>query len=66
MEWIKVTDRLPENEDVCLIVYRDYDDELNIAFALYSKKLHEWKMGPIILDRIVTHWMPLPQLPEEE
>lgn len=70
--WIPVTERLPEEEELVLILckngarfvgycgkqYYDYERRWRIKTALNSTKL-------LNLGR-VTHWMPLPEPPSEE
>lgn len=71
-EWIPVSERLPEGEELVLILckngarfvgycgkqYADYERRWRIKTALNSTKL-------LNLGR-VTHWMPLPEPPKEE
>ena len=67
-KWIPVTDRLPEDgSDV--LAYLKYADNSRIAAANYYKGT--WQdciMGRLYLteEGFVTHWMPLPEPPEEE
>ena len=59
-KWIKVTDRMPELDD---------DGHSEMVLVVGPKKIifqnftieDEWQ-----LPMKVTHWMPLPELPEEE
>lgn len=57
-EWIKVSDKLPEeNKDVLV-----YDSEVGICIAWLDDE--DWyALGLNYVD--VTHWMPLPEIPEE-
>lgn len=54
--WIRVKDRLPE-ERQWVLVFMNYGD---IEFSRFEDK--EWKYSP----GTPTHWMPLPELPEED
>ncbi len=59
-EWISVKDRLPESDDYVLC-YRDscgLSSRIMVGFYLRGK----WTCGAI---GNVTHWMPLPEPPEE-
>ena len=66
--WIPVTDRLPEDgSDV--LAYLKYADNSRIAAANYYKGTwQDCLMGRLYLteEGFVTHWMPLPEPPEEE
>lgn len=72
-EWISVEDRLPENEKV-VICYTPCDGYMFVGFYRTSKsKSYEWSSWQIItamrstktITKKVTHWMPLPEPPEE-
>lgn len=68
MEWIKCTDKMPEQEvDVlCFDCNRADSYELFVACWYYRFGRAYWA-GPSDWDRydlIVTHWMPLPKLPQ--
>ena len=59
-QWIKVTDRMPELDD---------DGHSEMVLALDNKgmrHLNFLKDTGWLLPAEVTHWMPLPELPEEE
>lgn len=63
-EWIKCTDRLPPNKEWILVAraehvceaffYNDCFCDQNPGLDFYAYKMMD-----------VTHWMPLPSLPEE-
>lgn len=60
MEWIKCSDRLPE-EGISVIIY--------IGFVTTGFYQEEWfydsyDLDDDDLDHEVTHWMPLPKPPE--
>ena len=67
-KWILVTDRLPEDgSDV--LAYLKYADNSRIAAANYYKGTwQDCVMGRLYLteEGFVTHWMPLPEQPQEE
>lgn len=64
-EWIQVTERLPERADEVLIAYLEkYDDwteEYEVSTATYMPRAGRWDYDHLK----ITHWMPLPQPPEE-
>lgn len=67
MEWISVTDELPELEDLVLVY--DNDGDMFVAYLIEWKKESLWSIychcrpgsGP----REVTHWMKLPPNPKD-
>ena len=74
MEWINVNDRLPE-PDIDVLVYiinkhcdgTDYESiEVSSYVTEYGRDCvsFEW-VGKITCNDKVTHWMPLPNPPEE-
>ena len=67
-KWIPVTERLPEDgSDV--LAYLKYADNSRIAAANYYKGTwQDCVMGRLYLteEGFVTHWMPLPEPPQEE
>jgi hypothetical protein len=56
--WIKVTDRLPENATYHLT----YNNQM-VTISVWNHEYWKSLSGNIITD--VTHWMPLPQSPTE-
>ena len=68
-KWISVEDRLPESHDEKADCYLVTDGEF-IWMAYYACK--EWQFAectdsPYVIDWTdITHWMPLPELPEED
>ena len=65
-QWISVEDRLPEawiNEDGVLVNYMICSPDFGVDIGSYHAKAKRWVcMG---LPCPVTHWMPLPEVPEE-
>ena len=56
--WINVDDRLPDDDDSCLVWYGNH-----IFVAIY------WGDGEWMFDSHaceITHWMPLPEPPKDE
>ena len=65
MEWISVKDRLPKDDEDVLVI----DDTGRMAvscyfFSSYGSWLWENRDDQVLLGE-VTHWMPLPNPPEE-
>lgn len=65
--WIPVTERLPEvwrnGETAVLVNYMIYSPYFGVDIGSYHAKARTWLcMG---LPITVTHWMPLPEPPEE-
>lgn len=69
-QWISVKERLPENEDFVFVAvtgkYRNirFDHAVEIG-AYYSESGWELEPWPMWENPGVTHWMPLPNAPEE-
>ena len=66
-QWVSVEDRLPEvwinEEDDVLVNYMIYSPDFGVDIGSYHAKAQRWVcMG---LPCPVTHWMPLPEAPEE-
>lgn len=63
-EWISVEDRLPEEKVNCIVHYKhaycDNDDYWAIGICFYDGE--KFQIG---LAYKVTHWMPMPEPPEE-
>ena len=69
-EWISVKDRLPEPEIRVLVAY---GSEAEIAWIDKIKSDQKWEVDyhscgccASFVSRLVTHWMPLPELPEDK
>ena len=56
--WVPVSERLPENISNVLILSRGEQ-----LIASYHSKYSLWYV-PFVDKPVVTHWMPLPELPE--
>lgn len=70
-EWIPVSERLPEPEKMVLLIVSGKIKNISFvdAYELGEFDTDEgWilEMWPEWKDPKVTHWMPLPELPEEE
>lgn len=70
-EWIPVSERLPEPEKMVLLTVSGKFKNISFvdAYELGEFDTDEgWilEMWPEWKDPKVTHWMPLPELPEEE
>ncbi len=69
MEWISVKDKLPpENESVLVVVHgyrRGFEPISLVEISSYSHDF-DFIFDDLPISRIdVTHWMPLPEPPEE-
>lgn len=64
--WVKVEDRLPENEDEVLVVHTEAG---GISIAFYCDELKRWVPTDTDIERngqiLVTHWRPLPPPPSK-
>lgn len=63
-EWIKCSERLPENDTRCLVVRYDYVTGTPFVDILWFDNL--WWDRRNRGDYAVTHWMYLPDAPEVE
>lgn len=63
-EWISVAERLPKPHETVLVIRRNQRKKLSVECGYYIGN-GNWQVGTR-LTRPVTHWMPLPALPEEE
>lgn len=59
--WISVKDRLPDTNEYVLVATRSKNGAQNIdkGYVIDGRWAHRGTAE-------VTHWMPLPELPEEE
>lgn len=70
-EWISAKDRLPENDDIVMVIASGKVGNITLvnALELGTYSIDEgWilEMWPEWEDPKVTYWMPLPQPPEGE
>lgn len=63
-DWINVKDRLPEDDNFVLVCNSE-DKEIIIANYRGNNAWDSYAYG-WLPDNVVTHWQPLPKLPEEE
>ena len=72
-KWISVEERLPE-DDVDVLVYAVGNNEIScVAMTSYTHHMHGYNIegwrSPwqyFFYERKITHWMPLPEPPEED
>ena len=66
-QWISVEDRLPEvwknEENDVLVNYMIYTPEFGVDIGNYHAEAKRWLC--MAIPCTVTHWMPLPEAPEE-
>ena len=71
-EWIPVDDRLPDQDGEVLVIVSGTPQKnitLNCAYELAEYDPYDgWimEMWPEWEDAVVTHWMPLPEMPKGE
>lgn len=71
-EWISVNDRYPDVKQVCLL-YTPCDGLVCVGYYNgkgRSDNRHKWKLITAMrstqtLTKKVSHWMPIPQIPDE-
>lgn len=63
--WISVGEQLPENGQKIIAAFRD-GGGLIVDQARYSNGEFDFASWAYVCGDNVTHWMPLPQSPEEE
>lgn len=62
--WIPVAERLPEESGMYIVTANDGHVQ-RVSFVLWQKKNRVWNLVGARSYWRVTHWMPLPELPEE-
>ena len=69
--WISVKDRLPEEKENPYT--QDYQEVLCVLKTRFGTDVRVYKFGkghfwngPTEIDRMISHWMPFPELPKEE
>lgn len=74
-EWIKCSERLPEEYVIVICYAKHYDDEnfsVRPGWCWKQDDKHKWVTSVIGTNGVdgqideVTHWMPLPSPPEDE
>ena len=65
MSWIKCSEKLPEKDQEVLFVGRVSSRERWVFSGVYDGT-HFWCDDGWWQDERVTHWMPTPELPEED
>lgn len=64
-QWIPTTERLPEKwiDDAGMVNYMIYSPDFGVDIGCYHAEAKKWLC--MALPCTVTHWMPLPEPPEE-
>ena len=65
MKWMSVKEGLPENSGFVLVCTSNYFNNSRINVGYYTDE-GEWIFSDFSTEMDVTHWMPLPPLPNEE
>ena len=65
MKWIRVEDELPVNDDE-IIVYDPDGDPAVHGDIFYELPQGYFRDHSFIENKEITHWMPLPEPPEDE
>ena len=70
-EWVSVKDRLPEEKENPYT--KDYQEVLCVLSTRFGTDVRVYKFGkghfwngPTEIDRVISHWMPFPELPKEK
>lgn len=66
MEWIKVKERPPKDNQECLIAFKHYDEfAFDLAdYCALDGSFTSW--NEIDPESEITHWMSLPEPPKDE
>ena len=65
-KWIDVNDRLPELEETVLVLDRRGNKMVRTLRRRSSEKEPSFRPGGLVPQKHITHWMPIPDLPEME
>ncbi len=75
-QWVSVKDRLPEEDEIYIVAADDEGEPMDeriwggraVVCAEYFGGSWSWQDGKYEYDLtgLVTHWMPLPEPPEED
>ncbi|WP_112197783.1 DUF551 domain-containing protein [Rahnella sp. NRRL B-41462] len=57
-EWINISDRLPDEDTLCLAV-----DDCDVIWTMHFTEDDFFPDTGDICPNALTHWMPLPELP---
>ena len=64
-QWIQVSERLPEENDVYMVSAFD-GHARRTTFAQWQNRLKRWYLTGARSYWKVTHWMPMPEPPKEQ
>ena len=68
-EWIKVSDKLPASSDRYLVIIDFHREDDAYYWGSFYHCVWFWKgrfcIGHLPADYVVTHWMPLPEPPQD-
>lgn len=66
--WINASDKLPNTDEIVLVVKRPQNMKPYLAFCFIDSLSKKWADLAILSDlkgATITHWMPIPALPED-
>jgi hypothetical protein len=69
MEWVNARDHFPGRVGEYLGYFPEWEDKYCVVMFSYSKEhSYHWdnRIGNVIPDHCLSHWMPLPEPPKEE
>ena len=66
MEWIKCSEKMPDKDGEYLVFAPSLDEEIPFeGIAWYNKSVNYWEGVLYVWAKAITHWMPLPQKPNQ-
>ena len=63
--WIGVDERMPEEDEDVLVYIHNYQNETFVDVGYYKSLSKKWACYASTAQDDITHWMPLPEPPEE-
>ena len=63
MQWVSVTERLPEHKQV-VDIFLNGCRHIDVEFFIHNNEKFFYLSGAVVYYNYVTHWMPLPPNPK--